>query len=107
MPDSRPAPDITIWDLGRPNVQGAIRPFRTEWQQHDAIALAALAPEQRKAQLDARDLLLDFALDYYRSLDADELDELPPEWESVAGMVDLLSDLLSTATDAAKDDGEA
>lgn len=103
MTDETPQPDseITIWDVGRPNVQAAARPFRAEWQQHDLMALSRLTTDQRQAQRDARHLLLNFVLNYYKAVD--NYDELPPEWESVAAMVDLLTDMVGSASMADDD----
>lgn len=44
----------------------------------------------------------ELVLDYYKAVD--DVDELPPEWESVAAMVDLLTDMVSAASVATADD---
>ena len=89
-------PDIELWGDGRPDdLKAATWPLRFEWQQHDAIALSRLTPEQLEAQRQARNVVLDFVLDHLAVID--DVDEIPPEWQSVVAMVDLLTDLLGDA----------
>jgi hypothetical protein len=69
------------------------------WDDHDEIALTGLTPEAREAQLDARQLILDFIDDYREA--AKERDEHAvlhaPEWQVVAGMRDLVEQMRDTA----------
>jgi hypothetical protein len=69
------------------------------WEDHDEIALAGLSPEAREAQLDARQLLLDFIDDYWEV--AKERDGHAvfhaPEWQVVAGMRDLVEQMRDSA----------
>jgi hypothetical protein len=76
------------------------------WYEPDKAALAHLTPEQRSAQYEARCALLDF-IDDYRDA-AKTADEQAvyhaPRWQVVAGMKDLLAELVATAADACGND---
>jgi hypothetical protein len=99
-----PEPEITIRDVGRPNVQDTARPFRAEWQQHDVYALTRLTREERQTHREARQMLLHYALGHLQAID--DVDPLPAEWESAVAMVDLLTDMVSAVDMAATEAGD-
>ena len=76
------------------------------WSEHDEVALARLIPQQRRAQVDARCALHDFVDDYQDA--GEESDEQAvyhsPRWQVVAGMKDLLAQIIATAEDACSED---
>lgn len=101
MSDDDAVPEFEARDL-----QFAAIAVAEAWADHDDLALAGLTPELRRAQRDARQVLYDF-VDQYR--DAAKEREEPdvyhaPDWQVVAGMKDLLSQMLETAWAACEQD---
>lgn len=81
------------------------RAIADAWRQHDKLALAAMTPTQRQAQLEARDVLFDLVDDYRRAAEQQGIDvDHVPEWQIVAAMRDLTEDIRDTAGFACIDD---
>jgi hypothetical protein len=81
------------------DLQWAALAILDAWFDHDELALAGLTAEQRQAQLVARRVLFDF-VDDYREAAKDHAEHAvfhAPEWQVVAGMKDLLGQMLATA----------
>jgi hypothetical protein len=88
------------------DLQWAAMAVADAWTEHDELALAGLTAEQRQAQRDARRALFTF-VDEYRDAGKDHDEQAvygAPEWQVVAGMRDLLAQMLATAEAACRHD---
>jgi hypothetical protein len=87
-------------------LQWAALAIADAWTEHDELALAGVTAEQRRAQRDARGTLYTFIAQYRNaSMDHDEQATChAPEWQVVAGMTDLLAQMLATAEAACSHD---
>lgn len=99
-------PSIELSEERPPNAQLALAAIGDEFSQHDRIALSRLSAKDVTAQAEARAHLWQLVLTYWEQAKADGIDVSGPEWESVAGMLDLAVELSNNA-DAAQDAAEA
>lgn len=95
-----PAPDIEPEAMPH-----AARAIADAWRHHDKLALARLTPAQRRAQLEAREVLLDLVEDCRQAAEQRGHDvDQAPEGHVVAAMGDLLGEIRDAALYACLDD---
>lgn len=100
-------PDVELADdEDRPeNLQEALQLVRDEFGQHDRNALARLTPDQREQQHQAREQMYRLVVTYWEQAKLDGLDlATRPEWQAVAGMLDLTVALVENAGEAQEED---
>lgn len=94
--------DETVPEFDPADLQWALMAVRDAWSDHDERALASLTDEQVEQQVEARQSLLQLVAEYRES--AKLVDEQAvyhaPEWQVVAGLVDLFERMAWTAVDA-------